>query len=141
MIQSRARRHSATVLFVVAAGVALTACGLPSGERLLDGSEVAGTVQQELQIPLAKIEPVESTAVLANVRDVFTGRSANETVMIVDFNTAAATVQLTSDRGSGRPEPSQITRDNIVVLYRHDPGTISRFRELRTALDHVGPPG
>jgi len=111
-----------------------------SGERLLDGSDVAGTVERELQIPLARSDPVDSTAVLANVRDVYTGRSSNETVMIVDFDSTAATVQLAPERADRSPEPSHVTRDNIVVLYRHEPGTISRWRELRAALAHVRPP-
>ncbi len=142
MIRSRPTWRSVTARFVVLASVSGAGCALPSGEPLLDGSDVAGSIQRELGIPLAKTEPVESTAVLANVRDVYTGRSSNETVTIVDFNSADATVQLTSDRtGSARPEPLHATRDNIVVLYRHEPGTISRFRELRTALDQLGPPG
>ena len=128
------------MLIVVAAGVALAACGLPSGERLLDGSEVADRVQRELQVPLAKVEPVESTAVLANVRDVYTGRSSHETVLIVDFNSAAATVQLTSGRAAALSGIPHVKRDNIVILYRHEPGTISRFRKLQAALGHVGPP-
>ncbi len=136
----RARSRCRTVALAILASTGLAACGLPSGERLLDGSDVAGTVQQELQIPLAKVEPVGSTAVLANVREVFAGQSTNETVMMVDFNTAAATVQLTSSRAVAQPELSHITRDNIVVVYRHEPGTMSRFRNLRTALDHVEPP-
>jgi hypothetical protein len=140
MIQSRARGHSTTVLSVVAAGVALAGCSLPSGEQLLDGSEVAGRVQRELQIPLTKVEPVESTAVLANVRDVYTGRSSHETVLIVDFNSAAATVQITSGRAAALSEIPHVTRDNIVILYRHEPGTNSRLRKLRAALGHVGPP-
>jgi hypothetical protein len=139
-IRSRARRHRTVALAAVVASTGVSACGLPSGEQLVDGSDVAGSVQQQLQIPLAKTERVDSTAVLVNVRDVYTGQSSNETVMIVDFNTAAATVQLTSGRTAGRPEPALITRDNVVVLYRHEPGTISRLRELRTAVDHVAPP-
>ena len=123
------------------ASTGLAACGLPSGERLLDGSEVAGTVQRELQIPLAKIEPVESTAVLANVRDVYTRavfqRDGDDRRLQQRRGDGAARIA-TAERT--RPEPSQVTRDNIVVLYRHEPGTISRFRELRTALAHVGPP-
>jgi hypothetical protein len=137
MNRSAARRRSASVLCGLVAAACVAACGLPSDEELLAGSEVASSVRQELQIPLKKVEQVDSTAVLANVREVYTGRSSNETVMIVDFGSAAATVQLASGGARSPRDLTEITRGNVVVIYHNEPGTISRFRELRDALFRV----
>jgi hypothetical protein len=71
---------------------------------------------------------------MEDVEHTYSGRLRNERILLVIFDSAAATVQLTKGHRPPDKDVDVVVRRNAVVLYQHEPGTISRLARVRTAL-------
>jgi hypothetical protein len=136
-----ALRYPRRALLILTVLVAASGCGLPGNETLLAGPPLAQEIGGRLGIPLKKTPGLDSTAVMANVEATYSGRSTNERILLVVFDSSAATVQLTRRQRRRDGNVDVVVRRNAVVLYEHERGTISRLAQIRAALDrsaHVG---
>jgi len=111
-------------------------CALPARAPVVDGPALAQTLQTRLGISLHEVPAPSTAANLHDVRAVYFGRSVNERLSAVVFDSAAATVQILGARGAHRlPAPGRLlTHNNVVVIYQHDAGTLSRLKLVQAAL-------
>jgi hypothetical protein len=108
---------------------------------LISGPPLAREIERSLDVPLARVPRVESTSVMFNVVQTYSGTSANERLLVLVFDSAAATVQITASRSARGRDMAVIARKNAVVLYQHKNGTASRATTIRSALVRILPTG
>lgn len=135
--RSRFVACSALSALALAAG----GCGFPQGERLLSPTAVADRLQQALSVELTRVPKVSGIAAFPDVKATYAGRSSNERILVVVFDSAAATVQLVGERSPPGTGIDALRHRNVVVLYQPDPGTLTRASDLASALRSVAPTG
>lgn len=90
-----------------------------------------------MDIALGERPPVVSNSVMADVEQTYLGRSSDERLLVIVFDSAAATVQITGPRQTSLAGVTAIARVNAVVLYQHEDGTVNRANVIRSALARV----
>ncbi len=115
-------------------------CGAWEGEKLVSGPRLVEEVQAELDIPLSEAPRLETTSVMADVDQTYVGRSRNERILVVIFGSTAATVQLTERRRAG-DDVDALVRDNAVILYEHEHGSVSRLGRIKVAVERAARDG
>lgn len=109
----RSAGHCAMAMFVLA----LTGCPGTQDTTIVGGERVRSAIATELGLALEPLPKIEVTSTLANVIDIYSAPAPNEGVLVVVFDSAAATVQILGDN-AGVPGGHVLRRENVVVLYR-----------------------
>lgn len=114
-------------------------CDLSQQEQVIEGLDMQASIERSLGLRLEEDLTPTSVANMHNVTAVYSARSANERIVAVVFDSADATVQF-----FGRPRPRfapgrgvVLRRRNVVMVYHHQRGTISREAILRATLRGV----
>jgi hypothetical protein len=124
-------RLGAAVL-LIAICAALAGCQALETETIIAPTAVREAVQSRLGDALSETRPVDSVATLTDVSAIYALRTPGEHLLLVVFNSREATVQLT---GAARPShPELVVVRNVVAVYDHDRGAVSRMAQLRAAL-------
>ena len=124
--------HVGRALLAVWVCVATAGCGALRADKVIAPAVARDAVQAGLGVALVETPPVSSVAALTDVAATYALRTSNERLLVVVFGTREASMQLT---GPGPPRDSEVVvNGNVVALYEHDRGTVSRLPELRAAL-------
>jgi hypothetical protein len=126
----RSRRRGAAIV-LLAICVALGGCRALRADTVIAPEAARAAVQAQLGVELYTAATVASVATLTDVDATYAATTASERLLVVVFDSREATVQLT---GSARSDGDLVVVRNVVAIYDHDRGTISRLSELRTAL-------
>ena len=124
------RRCGAAILLLAICG-GLGGCRALRAETVIAPEAVRDAVQSQLGVELYVAPTVAGVATLTDVDATYAATTASERILVVVFDSREATVQLT---GSARSDGALVVVRNVVAIYDHDRGTISRLSELRTAL-------
>jgi hypothetical protein len=126
----RGRLGGAFLLLAVC--VMLAGCQALATETVIAPTAVREAVQSRLGDALSETRPVDSVATLTDVAAIYALRTPGEHLLLVVFNSREATVQLT---GAARPShPELVVVRNVVAVYDHDRGAVSRMAQLRAVL-------
>jgi hypothetical protein len=117
---------------LLGASLALTGCGLFERERTIPAADARQAVQAQLGVALTETAPVSVLPTLTDVEATYTMKSPDEELLLLVFSTPDATVQFTGP-GTKRT-PAAIVVRNVVAVYEHRPGTVSRRAQVRAAL-------
>lgn len=118
---------------LLAVVVVLSGCSNTSSGQRVDGSRVRAAVEKELGTRFVAVPNVMETATLSNVLDIYSTGIASERILIVVFDTPAATGQIVGDRGRIQ-DTEVIRRGNVVILYTPAVAAPPRTDDLRRAL-------
>jgi len=125
-----ASNHPRGVL-VLAVCMALVGCEALRAEMIISPAAARDALQSQLGDALPQTMPVD-VAALTDVGASYTLRADTERLLVVVFDSREATTQLTGD--GARAGGDVVVVRNVVALYDHDRGTVSRLAELRAAL-------
>lgn len=131
-------RRIATCACTLASVFGLAGCTLTSREPVIDGAWLANALEVQLGVQVEEVPQAPMAGNLHNVRAVYSARSVNERLLAVVFDSAAATVQVLGVQGGGNRVPGLgrlFRHNNVVVIYQHDAGTVSRWNLVRTVVD------
>lgn len=109
---------------------------LPQKERLIDGQLIARRLQNSLGLRFMATLPAPVAITLPDLVASYSSRSLGQRILIVAFDSPAATRQITG--GLNRVPQAKfrvIKRENMVILYKHGPGTPDLSDELASVLD------
>jgi hypothetical protein len=114
---------------------------IPAHEPTIDGAALVDALEAKLGVQLAGTPSAPTVANLHDVSAVYSGASTNERLVAVVFDSPAATVQLVGGNGVHHVSGvGQLLRhDNVVVIYQHDVGTLSRWNLVRSVV-RAAPP-
>jgi hypothetical protein len=124
-----------TVSIAVTGAVSLLASGcalLPANEARLNQHEVRDGVERALNVRLRPV-PTVFTFASVDVRRSYTGRSPAGSVLVLDFESAAATNQIAPRGVTAAGGARVLRRRNVVVLYTPASGA-DRSRAVARAL-------
>ena len=111
---------------------ATAGCGALRAEKFIAPAAARDAVQSALGEVLVETPLVSSVAALNDVTATYALRTTNERLLVVVFKTREASVQLTGPDAAH--DGGLVVNANVVALYEHDRGTISRLPALRSAM-------
>jgi len=121
-----------TACLLVTICAALAGCTALEAQSIIAPTAVREAVQSRLSVALTEASAPDSVAALTDVQISYALRTTNERLLVVVFDSNEATVQLTGAARS--PDSDVVVVRNVVAVYDHDRGTISRLAQLRSAL-------
>lgn len=126
-------RHSASLVLLA---FALAGCSQAGSKTTADGAKVRSVLEARLGITLELTPKVVETPTLSNVRNVYSAQSASERILVVVFDSPAATRQILGEQG--RLDGGEIVRHgNVTVLYTVRTGRANRAATIRRALNNA----
>lgn len=132
----RTRRIQLTAAVLISALLQTGCALLPQEERLIDGQLITRRLQGTLGLRFMAAFPAPYTITMSDVVTSYSSRSLRQRVLVVAFDSSAATKQITG--GLNRVPQAKIRvieRENMVILYKHAPGTPDLSDELASVLD------
>jgi len=126
------RCHSFRAALWLAAGTALAGCAELRAEHVITPVQVRHAVQSELDVALVEKAPVNTVASLTDVTGTYFLKTANERLLLVVFDSPAATKQMTGS--AQRSTDDLLVIRNVVAVYEHHDAHPSRLSRLRSAL-------
>lgn len=122
-------RCVATLVLTAAIG----GCSSVPGEPTVDGRRVRSAIEQHLGVALKPVPKVVQTATLSNVVDIYSAWTSSERILVVVFDSPAATSQVVG-KHARMPGSDVLRRGNVAVVYTRTPRRGSRVSELRQAI-------
>jgi hypothetical protein len=121
-------------LLLLVAWPALAGCGgLPDRENVISGGEVERRLERALDLPLVRVPQPRYAPSMVNVTATYEGRSASESLLVVVFDSRAATAQI-GHEGRARGGLDVLLEGNVAVLYRRGTGRPDRKHAIERAL-------
>lgn len=98
-----------------------------------DSPHVRSAIEERLGVALKPVPKVVQTATLSNVVDIYSARTTSERILVVIFDSPAATTQVVGEQAR-MPGSDVLRRGNVAVVYTRTPRRESRVGELRQAI-------
>jgi hypothetical protein len=136
---SEPRRWLTKACTVLACSFAFAGCAmLPEDERRIDSQVVERELERELGLQLRSSSPPPVSTTLANLETSYEGEGSRERVLVLVFDTPAATAQVTGEGGVRNVGSAQLIRKgNIVVLYNRPDGEGGRRGRISSLLTQL----
>lgn len=120
---------------VLAAMLGASGCTTATSPRPYDAESVRVSVEKRLQMPLERADDVTSSSILTDVLAIFSGATRRDRLLLIVFDSSAATVQATGRiRTSGEYDTAVLRRSNVVAFYTRAPRAPDRRAAIRAAL-------
>jgi hypothetical protein len=130
-------RHRLTAIASTLA-IAVAGCGVvPRTGQRLDVGTVRAAIAQRAAIDLHHEPPPIGTPGLPQLAGTYAGANRTERIVLLDFYSPEATAAALGREGA-RDRDLVLRRENLVVLYEHEPGGPDHREDLRAALDSAG---
>ena len=98
---------------------------------------MSSQIRRSIFVELTRTEGLENTAAFPDVRAAYVGQTTHERMLVVVFRSATAAVQVLGKQTPHVDGIVPIRYRNVVVLYQHQPATVSRAPRVAAALRHA----